>query len=47
MGMALGQMYSMIFNHVCLVLSLDTISIKVAYGHIHTFAIDHMGHCVW
>ena len=25
----------------------DTISIKVAYGHIHTFAIDHMGHCVW
>ena len=39
--MALKQMYSMIFNHVCLVLSLDTISIKVAYGHIHTFAVDH------
>ena len=33
----------MIFNNVCFVLSSDETSIKMAYGHIHTFAIDHMG----
>ena len=37
----------MIFNDVCFVLSSDKTSITVAYGHIHTFTIDHMGDCVW